>query len=108
LSIATYAAQLNGYGGEQFRFDSDQNLKNDRLLLRYFLEAPGEQPIEFDYIVVLIGSKWKIINIIVDGISDLALKKAQYTSIIDREGFDSLLKKISQKITDYATKYANG
>ncbi|MBM4201241.1 MAG: hypothetical protein FJ189_08135, partial [Gammaproteobacteria bacterium] len=43
-----------------------------------------------------------IINIIVDGISDLALKKAQYTSVIDREGFDKLLDKLQTKISDYA------
>jgi phospholipid transport system substrate-binding protein len=46
--------------------------------------------------------KWEIINIIVDGISDLALKKAQYTSVIDREGFDKLVAKLNQKVADYA------
>jgi phospholipid transport system substrate-binding protein len=30
------------------------------------------------------------------------LKKAQYTSVIDREGFDALLSKLTQKISDYA------
>jgi phospholipid transport system substrate-binding protein len=49
-----------------------------------------------------LNGQWQIINIIVDGISDLALKKAQYTSVIDREGFDSLLNKLTQKIADYA------
>jgi phospholipid transport system substrate-binding protein len=43
---------------------------------------------------------------VVDGISDLALKKAQYTSVIDREGFDALLNKLTQKIADYAKNNA--
>ncbi|MBL8528930.1 MAG: ABC transporter substrate-binding protein, partial [Burkholderiales bacterium] len=46
----------------------------------------------------------RIVNIVADGISDLALKRAQYTSIMEREGFDSLLAKLSQKIADYAKK----
>ncbi|MGX2041260.1 HpnM family protein [Methylocaldum sp. MU1018] len=102
LSIATYAAQFNGYSGEEFKYDSAQDMKSDRVLLRYFLTAPGEKPIKFEYVVNQFNGQWHIINIVVDGISDLALKKAQYTSVIDREGFDSLLNKLSQKIADYS------
>jgi phospholipid transport system substrate-binding protein len=106
LSVATYAAQFNGYAGESFRYDSEQDLKNGRVLLRYFLNAPNEKPIKFEYQVHEFNGRWQIINIIVDGISDVALRKAQYTSLIDREGFDSLLKKLSQKISDYANNNA--
>lgn len=104
LSIATYAAQFNSYAGEEFKFDSEQSMKSNRVLLRYTLVAPEEKPVKFDYILNQSGGRWVIINIIVDGISDLALKKAQYTSVMDREGFDSLMNKLSQKITDYASK----
>lgn len=103
LSVATYAAQFNGYAGESFRYDSSQYLKNQRVLLRYFLTAPHEKPIKFEYQVHEFNGRWQIINIIVDGISDVALRKAQYTSLIDREGFDSLLEKLSRKISDYAS-----
>lgn len=106
LSVATYAAQFNSYGGESFKYDSEQDLKNGRVLLRYFLNVPHEKPIKFEYQVHEFNGRWQIINIIVDGISDVALRKAQYTSLIDREGFDSLLKKLTQKITDYANNNA--
>lgn len=107
LSVATYAAQFNGYDGESFKFESGQDQKNGRMLLRYVMEAPKEKPVKFEYMVSEQHGKWEIINIIVDGISDLALKKAQYTSVIDREGFDSLLNKLTQKIADYATSNAS-
>ncbi|MGI9212210.1 MAG: HpnM family protein [Methylococcaceae bacterium] len=106
LSVATYAAQFNAYAGEGFKFESEQDLKNGRVLLRYFLNAPNEKPIKFEYQVHEFNGHWQIINIIVDGISDVALRKAQYTSLIDREGFDSLLKKLAQKINDYANNNA--
>jgi len=102
LSIATYAAQFKEFGGESFQFDSSQDVKNGKLLLRYNLVAPNEKPIKFEYFVGQFNGQWHIINIVVDGISDLALKKAQYTSVIDREGFDALLNKLTQKINDYA------
>jgi len=102
ISIATYAAQFNGYAGEDFKFESEQGMKSNRVTLRYELVAPKEKPVVFEYVLGQSDSRWAIINIVVDGISDLALKKAQYTSIIEREGFDNLLNKLSQKITDYA------
>lgn len=106
LSVATYAAQFNDYAGEEFKYESEQNLKSNRVMLRYALAAPKEKPVKFEYMLNQSGGKWAIINIVVDGISDLALKKAQYTSVIDREGFDSLLNKLTQKINDYAANNA--
>lgn len=104
LSVATYAAQFNEYAGEKFEYQSGEETKADRVTLRYLMVAPNEKPIKFEYIVNQFSGQWQIINIIVDGISDLALKKAQYTSVIDREGFDKLVAKLSQKVTDYAKK----
>ncbi len=102
LSIATYAAQFNGYSGESFKYDSEQAMRSNRITLHYQLVAPKEKPVVFEYVLGQSNGQWSIINIVVDGISDLALKKAQYTSVIEREGFDNLLNKLSQKITDYA------
>lgn len=102
LSVATYAAQFNGYSGEDFKYESEQSMKSNRLMLRYNLIAPKEKAVKFEYILNAFNGQWVIINIVVDGISDLALKKAQYSSVIEREGFDSLMNKLSQKITDYA------
>lgn len=107
LSVATYAAQFNGYAGEEFRYESEQSMKSNRVTLRYTLIAPKEKPVQFDYILGQINGQWVIINIVVDGISDLALKKSQYTSVIEREGFDSLLNKLNQKIIDYANNNAS-
>ncbi len=102
LSVATYAAQFKAYGGEAFQLVSGQEIKNGKQLLTYNLVAPKEKPIKFEYYVGQFNGQWQIVNIVVDGISDLALKKAQYTSVIDREGLDALLKKLTQKIADYA------
>lgn len=108
LSVATYAAQFNGYAGEDFKFESEQGMKSNRVTLRYQLTAPKDKPVQFDYVLGQTGNgQWVIINIVVDGISDLALKKAQYTSVIEREGFANLLNKLTQKITDYANNNAS-
>jgi phospholipid transport system substrate-binding protein len=104
LSVATYAAQFDGYDGQTFRYEATDEIKPDRALVRYTMNAPKGNTIKFEYIVDRKGATWRIVNVVVDGISDLALKKGQYMSVIDREGFDSLLAKLTQKISDYANK----
>lgn len=104
LSIATYASEFDAYAGQTFRFDGTEAVKPDRVIVRYTMLRPDNDPVKFDYIVNQYGKKWRIINVIADGVSDLAIKKGQYKSVIEREGFDSLLAKLKQKIADYAKK----
>ena len=103
LSIATYAGQFDGYSGETFKVLSDEHPAADRALVRtLFTEAQGNTR-HFDYQLRREDDgRWRIINIVVDGVSDLALKRADYTSILRREGFDTLLAKLQEKIAHYA------
>ncbi len=106
LSSATYASQFKEYDGESFEFESGQELKPGRVVLRYNLVAPKEKH-TFEYHVSLFNGDWRVVNIVVDGISDLALRKAQYTSVIDREGFDALISKLVEKIAETAKNNAS-
>jgi len=44
------------------------------------------------------GDTWRIINIIANGVSDLALKRSEYTDVLSRKGFDALIGLMEQKI----------
>jgi phospholipid transport system substrate-binding protein len=100
LGVATYAAQFNGYSGEEFQYETAQTVKN-RVRLVYRLEAPKESAVRFEYLVSPFGGDWAISDIVVDGISDLALKKSQYAHVLDQDGFSALMKKLDQKLNDY-------
>jgi phospholipid transport system substrate-binding protein len=41
---------------------------------------------------------WLIVNVISEGVSDLALKKAEYSYIIEKDGIKSLLRQLTTKI----------
>jgi phospholipid transport system substrate-binding protein len=60
--------------------------------------------VKFDYQMKKKDEGWQIINIIADGVSDLALKRSEYTSILSRDGFDVLIAKITEKIDNYAAQ----
>jgi len=102
-SIATYASRFDGYSGEAFKVISEQPWKRNKMVVKSMLILPDEDDIEFEYILRRGASgRWRIINVLVDGVSDLALKRAEYSNILSKEGFDALVNKLSEKISDYA------
>ncbi len=102
LSIATYAFRFDSYNGQQFETLSNQKLENGDALVRSRLVAPSGEVNNFDYVLRDTGNGWRIINIIVNGISDLALKRAEYSSVIRRQGFEQLIAQLDEKIALYS------
>lgn len=104
LSIALYASNFNQYSGEKFTTGATQKLPNGQLDVRSILSRRGEKDMQFDYVLDEQERQFKIINIVVDGVSDLALKRAEYGSVIEKEGFDALIGKLEKKIAEYQNK----
>jgi phospholipid transport system substrate-binding protein len=102
LSIATYAHKFDGYSGEVFEIFSESDMKKDDKLVRTVLRKIDGEEVRFDYQMRKKENKWMILNIIADGVSDLALKRSEYTGILRREGFDALMRKLREKISLYS------
>jgi len=102
LSIASYAHNFKDYSGESFVFDSEEETTRGGFVVHSHLVIPDDKPVKFDYMLKEKGNSWRIINIIANGVSDLALKRSEYTTILQREGFDALISKISEKINNYS------
>lgn len=98
LSSAMYAANFDSYSGEKFKTVEERTLPRGSVLVRAQLLVPGEEAVHFDYVLREYGGKWKIVNIIVDGVSDVALKRAEYGQVMEQDGLDGLLKKMREKI----------
>lgn len=102
LSIASYAHNFKDYSGETFGFDTEEETKLGSAVIHTHLNIPDDKPVKFDYQLKESGDSWRIINIIANGVSDLALKRSEYTAILQREGFDALIAKINEKIDNYS------
>jgi phospholipid transport system substrate-binding protein len=101
LSIATYANQFAGYSGERFKTLSAEESPRGHLIIKTILIKANGEEIALDYILHQKKHQWQIINVIAQGVSDLSLKRAQYTSYLKENGFDGLLQKINEKIQSY-------
>lgn len=104
LSISSYAHNFKDFSGESFVFGSEEETGRGGVVIHTSLLIPGEKDVKFDYMMKKKDDGWRIINIIADGVSDLALKRSEYTSVLSREGFDALIAKITEKIDSYAAQ----
>jgi phospholipid transport system substrate-binding protein len=102
LSIASYAYHFKEFSGESFKFDSEEETTRGGAVIHTYLLIPGDKDVKFDYMLKKQGDSWRIINIIAKGVSDLAVKRSEYTSILEKENFDALISKINEKIDNYA------
>jgi len=102
LSIATYAANFDRYSGERFQTISEKKVIGGRILVQSRLIKSDGGQVQLDYLLQRTESQWRIVNIIAEGVSDLALKRADYSAFLKSKGFEALLKKLNEKINQYS------
>ncbi len=101
LAVSNYAEEFDAHKGEAFVPQEGRELKRGQQLVRALMERPGKDDVRFDYVVAVDREgNWGIINVIVDGVSDLAVKRAEYQQVIREDGFDALMSRIETQITE--------
>ncbi|BCG62611.1 MAG: phospholipid transport system substrate-binding protein [Methyloprofundus sp.] len=102
LSITSYAHYFKNFSGESFTVESVKQLSPAQIYVHTFLVLPDDKDVSMDYLLKKSGDNWRIINIITNGVSDLALKRSEYVAVIKKSGFDALIMEISAKIEKFS------
>jgi phospholipid transport system substrate-binding protein len=100
LSAATYAENFDGFGGEQFVTKTVENKKNAQLVKTALVKTDGKE-VSLNYLLAKSGGVWRIVNVVAEGVSDLSLKRAEYTAVIGSSGIDALIAKLKAKVASY-------
>ena len=99
LSVATYANRFDGYSGESFSVITANESRRGRMVVETVLDQPSGEKIELSYILHNKNKMWKIINVIVEGVSDLSLKRADYAAFLKKKNTKALLDELTAKIS---------
>ena len=97
LVVGTYASQFAAYAGERFTTLDTQDLADGTKLVHASL-ATGKDNVSFDYVLHDVAGTWKIVNVVADGVSDLALRSSQYDKAYKAGGFDGLMSLLATQI----------
>lgn len=101
FSIATYASRFTKYDGEEFTVIDEKPMASGAgIMVQTKLKPKDSDAVTLNYLVrpdengVL-----RIADVYLDAsISELATRRAEFSSVIKREGFDALLTSLEQKV----------
>jgi phospholipid transport system substrate-binding protein len=95
MTAASYASQFAGYSGQQFTVDPQTTPRNADVIVHSKLQPANGDPVTFNYLMRNVGGEWKIEDVYLDGtISQLAVRRSEFTAILGSEGADGLLTKL--------------
>ena len=98
LSVMTYAARFGNVAPDAFRpIEAGAPDANGRVQVKTAIKREGQADVSFEYLLQKNGETWQIINIVADGVSDLALKRAEYQRLFASGGIEGLIAELEQQ-----------
>src|SRR6266566_6691011 len=99
MTVANYAKNFAKFAGEQFLVEPLVKTRNADKVVESKLLSSDRSSVPFNYRMHLVGDKWKIVDIYLNGyVSQLALRRADFSSTITSSGAPGLVKKINEMI----------
>lgn len=104
-TVANYAGRFNRFSGQSFVSHGEEPAPFDTVLVKTTLQDPGGEDVQLNYRMKKESDRWRIIDIFMHGtVSELALRRAEYSSALERDGLD----KVVQSLEGQAAKLSAG
>jgi phospholipid transport system substrate-binding protein len=101
FTIATYAGRFDGYDGEHFEVRGEAPAPSGGTMVETRLVPSNGDPVELNYLEREADGKWQIIDVFLSGtISELATRRAEFTSVLRRDGADGLVGMLERKVAE--------
>ncbi len=94
--LDTYSQRLDGYAGETFDVIKSQPLDERDTMVSTEIRGSEGPAIRVDYRVRSQEGIHKIVDVLVEGISLVVTQRAEFASVINREGFEGLLERLRE------------
>ena len=94
---ATYADRFDSWSGEQLQVTGEQPYNSDVIVQTKIVKTNGEAT-TLNYLMRQNQDSWQISDVYLDGtISQLAVQRSEFNSILRREGVDGLVMALDRK-----------
>jgi phospholipid transport system substrate-binding protein len=95
---ATYADQFDSYSGQQLQVEGERPFNGDMMVQTRVVDSKGKAT-RLDYRMHQNRGVWQILDVYLDGtISQLAVHRSEFHSILQREGVDGLVVALNHKV----------
>ena len=98
FSVATYASRFAAYDGERFEVTGQKPSAGGVIVATKLTPKEGD-PVTLDYLMKTDeAGNWRIVDVFLNGtISELATRRSEFGSIVQRDGVPALVNSLSDK-----------
>lgn len=98
---ANYASRLLTFNNQKFEVIGSQGAANGTAIVETKVTEPGNDDVQLSYRMRETPQGWRVIDIYYNGtVSELALRRADYATVLKKDGFAALIASVNQKIAD--------
>ena len=101
-TVATYAGRFRSHSGEQFTHPAQRPAARGSVTVTTTLAPTDRGKIDFAYQLRKSDGRWRIVDIRIEGISQLALTRSQFVTVLRKRGFPQLIATLNEKIANLA------
>jgi phospholipid transport system substrate-binding protein len=95
---ATYADRFDSYSGQQLQVTGQRPYNADVIVQTQIVKSDGDTT-ALDYLMRQNQGSWQISDVFLDGtISQVAIQRSEFHSILRREGVDGLVMALNRKV----------
>jgi phospholipid transport system substrate-binding protein len=99
---ATWARRFDSYSGETLEVVGERPYGAEELVETRIVPKDGD-PVSISYLMRENGDAWQIADVYLSGtVSQLAVERSEFRSVLNAEGADGLIVKLNQKATTLA------
>jgi phospholipid transport system substrate-binding protein len=103
LVSSTYASRFKEDNGQVFSITTTETIATNRNRVKSILETSTET-VTLDYQLQQEDGTWRIYDIVANGVSDLSLKRSNYSAMFKKGGLESVRQEISSNIAANAAE----
>ena len=101
FTVANYAGRFEGYTGQRFETIGEQRAAHETVMVQTRLVLTEDEDMEFNYRLHQAEAGWRIIDVYMNGtVSELALRRSDFSSTLKRDGFEHLVASVGKKIAE--------
>lgn len=106
FTIANYAARFNDYSGQTFEVLGEEPATHETIVVLTRITDPDHdnESTRLNYRLRETPAGWRVIDVYLNGsVSELALRRAEFSTAFERNGFDEVLASLESKIQDLSS-----
>ncbi len=97
--LQTYSARRGGYTGETMAILSERPAGTKDMLVSTRIERPSGPPILADWRVRTSGERYRVIDIMVEGVSMVVTQRSEFAAVVQRHGLQGLIEVLRARAT---------